>query len=511
MRSLDLPCCPLLRRLRQWVGILPSALLTIAAGCAEFRSSGSLADPIVRGVEQSVGELPRVLPPPNSVPQAEKLQPKAPPSVGHIDFTPLDPTKMVPLSLDTVLRLAESQNGQTSIAREKLREAFANQELAEKAWLPDLWIGTGWYRHDGGIADFEGNLLRSSFGTMFAGAELNGRMDLREATYRKVQASRQVWQQRAKVSKLSAEALLEASSTYVDMMAARAAESIAVQIESHLRELLDQASTLAKTMPSGEVEVARIQADFHGQQQLTRKFREASVVAAAKLIYLMGLDPASELAIMDRSLVAFTLVDAEKPGQELVAMAEQNGPGIREVAGLLQTIQEANAQANGPAAMLPVFDLRVAEGGFGSGPGGTMDWADRFDLGLQLRWNITDWCTRREQQRLRHAQMSQAHLTFHDVRAKLTLGVQEAREIILSSRDQMNIGQHRLAHASDALERSKFRFAQAPIKDRSANDVLLAIRALNASNLAYLLSIRDHDKAQLRLAILTGMIGGRCE
>ena len=91
------------------------------------------------------------------------------------------------------------------------------------------------------------------------------------------------------------------------------------------------------------------------------------------------------------------------------------------------------------------------------------------------------------------------------------MGVQESREAIRSGRDQMEIGLKQLKHANDTYERSKFRLTQtANLKDRQPSEVLLAIRTLNASNLAYLMAIRDHDKAQLRLAILTGALGNQC-
>jgi outer membrane protein TolC len=517
MRLANYPSCPLLRKRRCLAMLLGPLLFAVAVGCTGIQTSSESAQapiqaPIVRGSPQIPDELPRVLPPPTAtVPKKE-----VPPAIsdlqtgGRLGFSNSDPGRLVPINLDTVLRLAETQNGQTAVAREKVREAFANCDLAAKAWLPDLWVGAGWYRHEGGIADFEGNLVQSSFGSLFAGLEINGRFDLREAVHKQVQASRRVWQQRAELSKLSGETLVEASTAYVDLLAARAAEAVASQMEEHLKDLLKQSTALAKTLPAAEVDVARVQADLHGQQQLVRKFREASVTAGAKLLYLLGIDPASELAVMDRSLVAFTLVDANVATEDLVAQAAQNGPAIREVEGILQLVHQASAQANGLGQMMPVLGFCMNEGGFGTGPGSAMNWDNRWDFGVNVRWNLTNWFTRCEQQRILQAQMSQAHLSYQDLRAKLTMGVQESREAIHSGRDQMDMGLLQVKHAADAFERSKARFTQAAnLKDRSPSEVLLAIRALNASNLAYLLAIRDHDKAQLRLAVLTGTIGPR--
>src|SRR5262245_14122722 len=62
----------------------------------------------------------------------------------------------LPISLDTVLRLAQDQNGRINIARLRLQEAFAEEDLAAKRWLPQITVGPAYYRHEGGIQDFNG-------------------------------------------------------------------------------------------------------------------------------------------------------------------------------------------------------------------------------------------------------------------------------------------------------------------------------------------------------------------
>ena len=56
-----------------------------------------------------------------------------------------------------------------AIARQRLEEALAQSDLAKKKWIPDLTVGTAYYRHEGGIQDFTGELVRSSYGSLFAG------------------------------------------------------------------------------------------------------------------------------------------------------------------------------------------------------------------------------------------------------------------------------------------------------------------------------------------------------
>ena len=70
--------------------------------------------------------------------------------------------------------------------------------------------------------------------------------------------------------------------------------------------------------------------------------------------YFLGLDPQSELALMDRHLLAFNLVNADLPADALVTMALHSGPGIHELEGLLQLVQQAQNQSQGMGQYIPV-------------------------------------------------------------------------------------------------------------------------------------------------------------
>src|SRR5436305_56696 len=73
------------------------------------------------GPGEPLGQLPHLLPP-----------------IPHEDRT-------VPIGLDTVLRLAQDRNGQVQIARARLEEAYADQDIARKSWLPQLVAGPSYY------------------------------------------------------------------------------------------------------------------------------------------------------------------------------------------------------------------------------------------------------------------------------------------------------------------------------------------------------------------------------
>jgi outer membrane protein TolC len=410
----------------------------------------------------------------------------------------------LPISLDTVLRLAQDQNGQIAIARSRLQEAFAQKDVAAKKWLPDVSVGTAYYRHEGGIQDFTGQLIRSSYGSVFSGLEMRGKLDLREAAYLRIDAERKVWQQKGELSKLTGETLLDAAGTYVDVLAARTSEAVSLESEDKLAELAGLAQTLAKIDPGLRVEAIRVGSEIQGQKLLTRKAREGASNAAAKLIFLLGLDPASDLVPVDGQLAAFELVNYTQPPQALAAQALAKGPGVRELEGLLALIDEARAKGSG--RFVPTLEMTMAEGAFGAGPGSQLSWDNRWDLGLHVKWSLTEALTQRQRRRLADAQSQQARLGYQELRAKLTLGVHEAREACLSGKDQMQYAQLQIRDAEEALRLSLTRLKE-NIKGASPSEVLMAIRGLAGARLTYIQSIRDFDKAQLRLFVLIGGTG----
>jgi outer membrane protein TolC len=421
--------------------------------------------------------------------------------------------KPVPVSLDAVLRLAQDQNAQIGVARERVREAFADKAVAAKSWLPELYLGTTYYRHEGAIQNEDGTVINSSFGSLFGGMELAGRLDLRDAVFQRINAERKVWQQRGELSRVTSETLLDAAGTYIDLLAAAQGEAVIRDTDKAMRELARLARDLAATEPALRVEVMRVQAEEASREQTILKLRAQAVGARAKLAYLLGVGPGCELVPVDPGLAALDLVDASLPVCELVAQALTSGPGVRELEGLLALVQEGMEKSKGPAAYLPELRFCMSEGIFGGGPGSRSDWDNRWDLVVHVRYNLTELVTARDRLRSAQAKINQLHLTYQDLRGKLTAGVQEARETILSGREELRKGQEQINYARETVRLALDRLKTFPEK-ASPSEVLLAIRSQMGAQLSYLSILRDYDKAQLRLLVLLGRAtapgGGPC-
>lgn len=430
--------------------------------------------------------------------------PAAAPAAGPADEVKEAPAvKQIPLSLDTVLRLAEDQNPQIALARARVAESCAAADLAGKRWLPNLYVGTGYFRHEGGIQEETGNEIHSSFGSHAAGLAVAGNLDIKEFAYQKVNAERRQYQQEGELSRVTNETLLDAANTYLDLLTAYSGEAIAREMEKHLQDLLPQAEKMAKDQPAAEVEVERIKAEIVGRKQNRARLKSQAQAASYKLAYLLGLDPCAQLVPVDKELVPVDLVDVGDCAEALVGKALAGGPGTRELEALVNLVENAAQRAQGPARFMPNVAFGLMEGAWGGGPGSRLDYDNRLDMGVAVYWNLTDLATRCERRRMLDAQREQAHLAYQDLRAKLTAGVQEARESIISGKEQIKLGKEQIEHAEKARERSKVRIDKT-FPGATPTELMLSLQSLGNAQVSHLNALRDYNRAQLRLLLLVG-------
>jgi len=380
--------------------------------------------------------------------------------------------------------------------------------LADKRILPDVTVGTGYWRHEGGIQLQEGPLIRSSTGAMLSGVDVYAKLDLKAITFARLDAARKTLQARGEAKRVTTEVLLEASSTYIDMLAAHSGLAIARSLDADLRKLLDRARKLANIERGATVEAVRLEAEINGQAQNIRKLEGQAKAAGAKLAYLLGMDPCcTDLTPTDAQLVAFRLVDVNQPLEALCAQALANGPGLRELEGILAVIQEGLSKGESPARFLPVVEARAIEGLFGAGANDNMVFANRLDVGVQARWNITELCTASTQRRIGCSLLAQTQLTYTDARSKVALGVREARETALSGEQELVLTTEQILQTKRAAELADMRLTEG-IQGASFSEVLLAKKIVAGAQANYLSVLREFDKAQLRLMILCGMKSG---
>jgi outer membrane protein TolC len=422
---------------------------------------------------------------------------------GHTLPEPAPVAQSVPISLDTVLRLAEQSNARIGLAREKLHESEMMSEAACRCWLPKTSAGIAYYRHEGGIQNEDGTLTSSSFSSLLPGVEIRSEIDLREATFRCLNARRQFWQNKGELSQVSNEVLLDAATTYIDLLSARRGEALALEMEKYERKLLRRAAAQLKDEPAVQVMVEGLKALLGNREYALAQLRKRGDAASAKLVYLLGLPPETQLVPMDRTLAPIDLVDASPPANVLVAQALANGPGVQELQALLGLIHEGMAKAEGPGALLPTFQLNVFEGAFGAGPGAALNWDNRLDICVGARWDLTQLLGARQAKRLAQSKLAQAQWSMQDLQGKLAAGVQEAREAIVFAREEISVSKQQVRNASENYRLSQQRLEEGAM-GATTDEVVRAIRGLEQAHFNRVTAINAYNKAQVRLLLLLG-------
>lgn len=410
--------------------------------------------------------------------------------------------KEVPVTLDAVLRFAEQSNAKVGRAREKLAESQIEQEQAQHCWMPNVYAGAAYYRHEGGIQNENGTFTHSSTGALYPGLQIRSELDLRKTAFEQIDAERKVWQQKAELSQVNSEVLLEAAQAYVDLLTARRAEALARELEQYERKVLARAEILAKVDQAVDSLTFGLRSSVASREYQQAQLRQQGDAASAKLVYLLGLPPLTKLVPVDPVFVPVELVDVASP-EMLVDRVQLTGPGVRELVGLLDTIQGGLDASYGKRNLLPTVELCVWEGLFGAGPGGSLTFDNRLDVGLQLKWNLTALLRAEEQRKLVRSKLEQTRWTLKDVKDRLAAGVQEATTTIKDSREMLGHGVRQIQEASRAYQKADDQLEEG-IKGVTPAAVVTAIRALELAHFNYVQATREHNKAQVRLLLLVG-------
>ena len=420
----------------------------------------------------------------------------------------VEANEVLPIDLETVLRLAEEQNAQIGVARHKVGASMLSGQSGVAAWLPKVTAGMAYYRHEGGIQNPDGTFVQSSTGAFYPGLDISGLISAKDIVYQRVNAERQHWQGKADLSKVTNEVLLEATATYIDLLTAHRAEAIASELLNFSLPMLKRAQDLKKTDPSASVIYESVQVEVMARRQELSKLRQQGDGAAAKLGYLLGLPPCVKLMPVEAGPAPIDVVDVAPCTEDLVGMAMANGPGMKEIQGLLAVIQAGMAELEGPINFLPALQMRRLRGPL-LGRAGL-----RADRGQSLRRRPAGAlehhraALHRQKKALARNQIMQVELAKQDLEAKLTSGVEEARSAILAGREQLSMGREQLQHASEA-----YRLAELAVKvnapGATVTAVMQAIRALEQSHLSYLAALSAHNKAEIRLLLFLGPGNGK--
>lgn len=273
-----------------------------------------------------------------------------------------------PIDLPTALRLADAQNLDVQIARQRVREAQANRTSVFEQFFPWLAPGVAYHRRDGvAQASPSGIIGNADYQSYSPGVALTAQVVLGDAIYNSLAARQLV---RASDDGLETQrqgAALKAAEGYFDLAKAKALVEVlrdALSTSQDYQRQLHDAVAIGIAFRGDEL---RVQSQTEHYRIVLRQALAQQRVAAVELAKVLHLDAGVELVPREAELVPLALFDTGSSMEALVERAKRTRPELRQTEALLAaSAASRNAVVYGP--LIPSIGAQAFVGKLGGGP-----------------------------------------------------------------------------------------------------------------------------------------------
>jgi outer membrane protein TolC len=409
-----------------------------------------------------------------------------------------------PIDLLTALRLADSQNPEIAVARERIREAAAQTERAELLWLPNLELSPAWMRHDGQIQRVEGPVITASKSSVFAGGGPTLSLALGDAIYAPLAARQIMTARQAGAAGLTNERLLDVALAYIDLWQTEAELRISEETLDNARHLLELTESYERSGKGAAADTARARTEMNVRLRERRDLFARDSLASARLTELLRLPPELQLRPTESALVPLVLVPEDIRIQELLAQGLTNRLELAENRALIAAALERWRSAK-VAPLLPSLKLTYSGGVFGGGPNDFVGNFDgRSDVSAMAVWEFKnlafgDAALIRE----RYSQFAQAAFRQDAVEGRVAEQIVAAFRQAAASREVLDMAQEAVKAARESYRLNEERIRRAPEQGRPI-ELLQALQALARARADYIQVVTDFNRAQFRLYTALG-------
>ncbi len=425
------------------------------------------------------------------------------------------PTNAIILSLGGILQLADAQNPNVAVARERISEAYARVERAETLWLPSLRAGINYNHHEGAIQNVAGDVFqtnRSAFGGglgagMYGAASpsvpgLIAQFHLSDAIFQPKIAAHQAASRQFGAVAARNDVLRDASVAYLELVRAEHGMAIAKRALENTENLATLTRQYSETGQGLESDHQRMEAELAIRRDQLAIQQESVQVASARLAQVLHADPSVLITTGEPAVTALDIMAVEDSAASYVALGLSRRPELREQKHLVcEAVERLNREKYAP--LVPSVLLGMSYGGMGGGLGNSIiNSNSRWDADAVAYWEIRnmgfgDQAARGETaSAARQAQMREVALLDRVARE-----VVEAHTQVVLRKQRLELSRKGIVAAERSYELNQQRIANAqglPI------EVLQSIQALANAHRAYLNAVIDYNIAQFELSRATG-------
>jgi outer membrane protein TolC len=452
--------------------------------------------------------------PPVPLPEPGSLAPLPPSS--PLAFAPIEACdRPLPINLPTALKLANANPLDIGIAAERIRVATAQLDRASVLWLPTIFLGADYFRHDGRVQNVEGNIIDTSKSSAMVGAGPYAVFALTDALFSPLAARQTMRAREAGLQAATNDSVLAVAEAYFNVQQARGELAGALDTVRRAAELSRRAAELGQGLVP-PLEAVRARTELARRQQAVESSRERWRTASADLTRILRLDRTALVQPLEPPHLRVTLLDPGRPTDDLVAMALTNRPELAGQQALVQaTLQQVRQEKFRP------FIPSVLFRGASTNPGGTLaggyfggglnsnlsNFGARGDFDIQLLWELQNLgLGNRARIQERQAENQLATMELLRVQDRVMADVVQAHAQARSAAARVGQAETELKDAIDSVEKNFEGMGQTKRLGGGVmllvirpQEVVAAIQALAQAYTDYYGAIADYDRAQFRL------------
>jgi outer membrane protein TolC len=301
-----------------------------------------------------------------------------------------------PINLPTALQLAEARPIDIAVAQQRIQFAAAQLQQADALWLPTVYLGGDYFRHDGQVQAVDGPVFTNSKSSLMVGAGPSMVFALSDALFAPL-AQRQVRRaQEAALQTARNDTMLAVAEAYFNIQQARGELIGAEDARLKAEDLVKRTAKLAEGLVA-EVDVVRARTELARRRQAVHTARERWQIASAELNRVLRLNPSTLVEPLEPPQLQIPLIPPEISVDELIRFALSNRPELASqqafVQATLEQLKQERIRPLVPSVLLrgastPVTGT-LAGGYFGGGSNGFLgNFGAREDVDLQVLWEL---------------------------------------------------------------------------------------------------------------------------
>ncbi|NBO92775.1 MAG: TolC family protein [Planctomycetia bacterium] len=450
----------------------------------------------------------------DSVPQVKFLGETGGSAEVYPSPVPPPSQKPLPINLPSALALAGSAPLDIAIAAQRVEAAAADLDRANALWLPTIFLGADYFRHDGQLQDIAGRVFTTSRSAMMAGAGPSAVFALSDAIYTPLAARKELAARRADSQAARNDITLLVAQTYFDVQRARGEVAGSLETVRRASVLLSRAEKIAPGLVP-ELEVARVRNELSRRKLAVESAYESWQIRSADLTRVLRLEPSTLVVPVEPPQMSVTLTEPTTSLDNLVVLALTKRPELRShqasVQAAITRLQQERLRPLVPSVLLRGNATNpsgtLSSGYFGGGVNSNVGaFAMRNSVNVQVVWELQNLgLGNRALVRRRTAEQEEAHLRLFRLQDQIAAEVVQAHARLERARVRRSLAEDSLRDAQTTLDKSLDGLTQTKrtgemlILVVRPQEVVAALSALDQGYRDYYTAVTDANRAEFEL------------